>query len=299
MNGQENGWIRLTDDSFFQDFDGNFDNKIFRSSTGVFEHQTYDTRLSIKYAISGGDECYRFEGKDHCIPPGHFMVVNPKETVLSRNLGSRQTEGLSIFIAESMLKEVIQSHQLAAFQVEPFYPDDSPVPHFLEQITPAGHSAFGRFVAGLSSGPPRYDNWEELFFELSCSLIQSQAGYWHRLHLIQAVKASTRIELHNRLERARAFMLDNIGCPLSLDDISRAACLSKYALVRTFKAAYGMSPYRFFLNKKIEHSKQLLRMGRPIAEVACRLGFADHAAFGKRFVKETGLTPSAYRDAVS
>lgn len=299
MNGQENSWIRLTDDSFFRDFDGNFDNKIFRSSTGVFEHQTYDTRLSIKYAISGGDECYRFEGRDHRIPPGHFMIVNPKDTVLSRNLGSRQTEGLSIFIAESMLREAIQSHRLEAFQIEPFYPDDSPVPHFMEQITPAGDSAFGRFVAGLSNSPSLHSNWEELFFELSYCLIQSQAGYWRRLHLIQAVKPSTRIELYHRLEQARAFMLDNIGRPLCLDDISRAACLSKYALVRTFKAAYGMSPYRFFLNKKIEHSKQLLQTGKPIAEVAQRLGFADHAAFGKRFVKETGLTPSAYRDAVS
>ncbi|MCO6477519.1 MAG: helix-turn-helix transcriptional regulator [Phaeodactylibacter sp.] len=297
MKGQANGWIRLTDDSFFKDFDGNFDNKIFRSSTAAFEHRTYDTRLSIKYAIGGGKECYSFDGKDHRIPPGHYLVVNPKETVLSRNETDQLTEGLSIFIAENILKEVVNTHLTTEFPVEPFYPDDKAIPHFLEKVIPAGHSPFGRFVAGLANAPSGYANWEELFYALSFRLCQSQAVHWRRLHLIQAVRPGTRIEIYHRLERAREFMLDNIGRPLSLDEIARAALLSKYALVRAFKAVYRASPYQFFLQQKIERSKQLLQLGLPVVEVAYRLGFADHPTFTKRFKKETGITPSAFRDA--
>lgn len=76
---------------------------------------------------------------------------------------------------------------------------------------------------------------------------------------IQLPNLSTDYKKDNTLIRKAKDMLHtNLENVLKLDDICKELNLSKFQLIRLFKAHAGISPYQYFLNCKIERAKQLI-----------------------------------------
>ena len=97
------------------------------------------------------------------------------------------------------------------------------------------------------------------------------------------------------LAQAERFIRDNCTRSLKLKDIAAAAHLSVSYLVRAFKAEYGMSPHAYLVNCRVEFSRQELRRGRPLAEVAHAAGFCDQAHLQRSFKKLVAATPGHYK----
>jgi AraC family chemosensory pili system transcriptional regulator ChpD len=71
--------------------------------------------------------------------------------------------------------------------------------------------------------------------------------------------------------------------------------LSQEQLIRSFSRAMGCPPYAWHLQARLAEGRRLLRHGRPVADVAACLGFADQAHFTKHFRAAYATTPGAYR----
>ncbi|HDS1734671.1 AraC family transcriptional regulator [Pseudomonas sp. BP8] len=82
---------------------------------------------------------------------------------------------------------------------------------------------------------------------------------------------------------------------LSLDSLARTAGMGRYQLIRAFRVATGLTPHAYLLNARINQSRELLREGLELAEVAYRLGFADQSHFQRVFKAHAGVTPGQYR----
>lgn len=95
--------------------------------------------------------------------------------------------------------------------------------------------------------------------------------------------------------RAAHFIRDNCTRALKLKEICAAAELSTSYLIRAFKATHGMSPHAYLINCRIEFSRQQLRLGRPLAEVALAAGFCDQAHLQRSFKKFVAITPGQYQ----
>lgn len=95
----------------------------------------------------------------------------------------------------------------------------------------------------------------------------------------------------------RDVLAADLAAPVTLDDLARAAGLSRYHLLRVFKKATGLTPHAYRTQLRIEHAKVLLRAGRAPADVAQDCGFADQAHFANRFRHFTGATPGQYAAA--
>jgi len=54
-----------------------------------------------------------------------------------------------------------------------------------------------------------------------------------------------------RLCRAREFMGDAYGSPLTLNQISREACISPYHFHRLFKHTFEMTPHLYLTDRRI------------------------------------------------
>jgi AraC-like DNA-binding protein len=80
----------------------------------------------------------------------------------------------------------------------------------------------------------------------------------------------------------------------SLEELARRAGMGKYALVRAFKAAYGLSPHSYLLNLRINEAKKLLRAGLCPVEAAFSCGFCDQSHFTRAFSRRVGLCPAEY-----
>jgi AraC-like DNA-binding protein len=96
------------------------------------------------------------------------------------------------------------------------------------------------------------------------------------------------------VNRAVEFLQARACDHVSLEDASEASGVGLFHLIRLFQKHLGLTPYAYLTQVRIAKSRQLLRLGEPVAQVALDVGFADQAHFTKRFKQLTGTTPAFY-----
>lgn len=85
-----------------------------------------------------------------------------------------------------------------------------------------------------------------------------------------------------------------------LDKIAEKLSISKSTLIKTFKRAYNITPYRYLIDKKIEISKEFLKTSTlTIKSIALALSFTDEYYFTYMFTQKIGIPPSEYRKKFS
>jgi len=68
-------------------------------------------------------------------------------------------------------------------------------------------------------------------------------------------------------------------------------------LSRLFSSVEGKSIERYFILQKIERAKELIVYGdQNLTEIAYELGYSSQQHFSRQFKKETGLTPSHFKE---
>lgn len=84
--------------------------------------------------------------------------------------------------------------------------------------------------------------------------------------------------------------------PLDVPALARAALMSPGHFSRSFRAAYGETPYSYLMTRRIERAKALLRRGDlSVTEVCMAVGCTSLGSFSARFTELVGESPSAYR----
>jgi len=96
--------------------------------------------------------------------------------------------------------------------------------------------------------------------------------------------------------RLVAFIEEHLGSDIGIATLAELAGYSPDHFARLFKLGFGLSPYQYILQRRVERAKSLLRdRNHSIAEVAMLCGFASQAHFHTTFKARTGVTPGAYR----
>jgi len=86
--------------------------------------------------------------------------------------------------------------------------------------------------------------------------------------------------------------------PLGVDDLARAAGLSRAHFSREFRRAFGESPHAYLLTRRLERAAALLRTtDRPVVEICFAVGLKSLGSFTTSFTRTYGLSPTAYRAA--
>ena len=93
-------------------------------------------------------------------------------------------------------------------------------------------------------------------------------------------------------ERARAFIDAQPEEAITMDDLERVSDRDRWQLSRDFRAAYGTSPYRYAVLRRLEKAKAQLERGIPGTRVAADCGFSDQSHFIRQFRQTYGLAPS-------
>ncbi|MFC9295895.1 helix-turn-helix transcriptional regulator [Streptomyces sp. NPDC057011] len=84
--------------------------------------------------------------------------------------------------------------------------------------------------------------------------------------------------------------------PLDVPALARTALMSAGHFSRSFRAAYGETPYSYLMTRRIERAKALLRRGDlTVTEVCFEVGCTSLGSFSSRFTELVGESPSAYR----
>ena len=99
-----------------------------------------------------------------------------------------------------------------------------------------------------------------------------------------------------RLRRARDTIDRDYAKPLDVPALARVALMSPGHFSRSFRAAFGQTPYSYLMTRRIERAKNLLRRGDlSVTDVCMAVGCTSLGSFSARFTELVGETPSAYR----
>jgi len=99
-----------------------------------------------------------------------------------------------------------------------------------------------------------------------------------------------------RLRKAKDRIDREFDRPLDVPALARSAAMSTGHFSRSFKAAFGESPYSYLMTRRIERAKTMLRRGDTSVTDACfAVGCTSLGSFSSRFSELVGESPSAYR----
>ena len=97
------------------------------------------------------------------------------------------------------------------------------------------------------------------------------------------------------VRRAKDLIDRRYAEPLDVPTMARAALMSPAHFSRTFRGAYGETPYSYLMTRRIERAKALLRQGLSVTDACLAVGCTSLGSFSSRFTEVVGETPSQYR----
>ena len=99
-----------------------------------------------------------------------------------------------------------------------------------------------------------------------------------------------------RLNNVKQYIHEHINEPLNRDVLAAVAGFSVPHFHRIFTSYMGENISEYVRRVRLERAGRKLRMGAvDITEVALAAGYDTHAAFGKAFKQQYGLSPSEFR----
>lgn len=85
---------------------------------------------------------------------------------------------------------------------------------------------------------------------------------------------------------------------VSVDDMARAAGLSRGHFSTAFRRAFGETPHAYLMTRRLERASALLRTtDYSVAEIALCVGWQSVGSFTTSFSRTFGRSPTAYRAA--
>jgi signal transduction histidine kinase/DNA-binding LacI/PurR family transcriptional regulator/AraC-like DNA-binding protein len=114
-----------------------------------------------------------------------------------------------------------------------------------------------------------------------------------------ALKHSRKVgtDTQRLVRRAMAYIHTHYSQPLSRGVIAAYLSVNEDYLTRSFTEETGVSPIAYLNRYRVHQAKRLLEEGgHSMTEIALSVGFTDNVLFSRVFRRETGMTPSAYRD---
>ncbi|NLH04656.1 AraC family transcriptional regulator [Acinetobacter baumannii] len=148
-----------------------------------------------------------------------------------------------------------------------------------------------------------FTEMNETLFDAQKLIFEKEQSLLHCLiHLLLPYFILEEIQKPQYLYKDFLNLIDVISSSegfISLEELAQRVGLSRYAIIRLFKANVGLTPHAFQINLKINQAREQLKQGVPLAELAVNLGFSDQSHFHKAFKAHTGVTPRQFQLAAA
>jgi AraC family transcriptional regulator len=103
-----------------------------------------------------------------------------------------------------------------------------------------------------------------------------------------------------QVKRAKEILTANLDGRVLLKEVASECQLSVSHFSRAFSRTTGTAPHKWLLSHRIEVAKEKLRDGRlSLLDVALACGFADQSHLTRVFTRIVGVSPGAWRRALS
>ncbi|MDX1941483.1 MAG: AraC family transcriptional regulator [Saprospiraceae bacterium] len=255
--------------------------------------------LSIKMAF-GGKEFYEDGYCVYAVDDANYLVFNEGKLYSSYIQSDEAVESLTISFSPEFESEATRIWQARHKDLldEPFFFRANKF-YFAEQLYAHNQCVTPIAIKIKSLSRNIWRNQlqiSELYCQLYEAMLDTQQDIVIRIQNLQAEKKSTRTELYRRLNNARDFIYSCYAKPLTLDEIAQVACLSPIYFLREFKKMFGVPPYKYLQQRRIQEAKRLLETSSlSISNICALVGYDDLSSFGKLFKKYYLQSPEQFR----
>jgi len=232
-------------------------------------HDTYAIGITL-----AGVQRFDYRGVTRNSLPGGLVILHPDELHDGRAGDDRGFRYRTAYVAPADIQTMLNGRPL------PFVDGGVSASRLLRRAVLALLGDFDRPLTGLELQDGLYD--------LAIALERASRR-----------PAAAAIADREAAMRARAFIEAHLDTPFSLTQLEAETGRGRWQLSRDFRAMFGTSPYRYLVMRRLDRARSMMLVGGSIAETALVGGFADQSHFSRMFKRAFGLTPHAWRRALS
>jgi AraC family transcriptional regulator len=253
--------------------------------------------LSIKSVVKG-EVAWIVDGRDLVVDCDSFLVLNDGQKYSMDMDALRPMETCCAFFSHGFVEQVAQdaTTPLQASLDSPTRP--SPSLSFLSRLHKDSDGSILprlRSLAARCSRELQPSSFEEDFLVLSAKLVMLYKEIRAQMERVPAARASTREEVFRRLQHAREYMHGSADQQISLKEVAREACLSRYHLHRAFTRVFRQTPHAYLTGLRLEKAHASLKAGCTVTEACVEVGFSSPSSFSRLFSSHYGFPPSSVR----
>jgi AraC-like DNA-binding protein len=274
------------------------ENAVISASTRSVEYPEYRQLLSIK-AASGGEEEYFVDGRRIAVDDDSFLILNANRTYGSRVRSLKPVHSFTIFFRPGLVEDVRRALTISTARLLDSTPDEASVPvEFAEQLRPHDRciTPVLRHIHRHVAAGDAEELWiEEQLHFLLARMLRLPGEDRVAAAAVPSARAATRKELYRRLGLGLTFMQSHYRQPIGLAEIAAASRLSRFHLLRTFKAVHGVTPSVYLNRKRIRAACRLLATSSmSVTAVADAVGFGTRSTLFRQ-LRAAGISQAALR----
>lgn len=256
--------------------------------------------LSLK-CVSRGVAHYSVGRARFDVGPRSCLLLNQGQHYEIEVNDPTGVEMLVVFLAPGMVEEVLRTLEGNVTRLL----DEADAGHlggiqFFERLleaTPWLMSILDDLAQAVRAPVPDRMAIDEALLQLASHLLCQQGRAIQESRRLSTLRPAARQELYRRLLRARDFAKSCYDAPIRLQDLARAACLSPSHLLRSFRAAFGITPHQFVRDCRLQAARDLLRTtDLSVTEVCLSVGFESLGTFCSLFRRRFGVAPGGVRE---
>lgn len=255
------------------------------------------TPLTIKCTLKGNEKIQTSEDS-FVLNPGSFLILNEGQEC--EGIIENTSESFSVyfepqFVNDALINIVSSSDKLLNCSHK-FV--NQPV-SFFEKLYPHNNYLSPVIMKMRLASKFNFDdeNWlVEMYFEMLKNLVKLNREIYKEIETLPPVKLSTKTELYKRVCKAKEYIDLEYFSNLTLEKISKKACLSQFHFLRIFKSVYKLTPHQYLTKKRIEKAVLYLRnTDMSVTEICFEIGFESVSSFSWLFKNKFGLSPETFR----
>lgn len=255
----------------------------------LVQHAHHHCHVLIK--ASGADTLFTVRDKVQPLTAETAVLVNAWEphAYQHHNPEAPRTVILALYIEPGWLAEI--QHPLSLSCHPQFFP------HSCVQISKQTRKLADELAIEMWwSDAITAARLEELLFNLMISVIEPFSEYREFAALMCA--AGRRLS-DPRIRRAIAYMRDNVGAELDMDQLAAQCGLSRAHFFALFRRCTNVTPLVYGNELRMEAAiRNLVHGNASLADISYTIGFSAPSHFTRFFRQQLGITPSEYRRVV-
>ena len=228
-------------------------------------------------------------GESVIVPPNMTMHIDFPEAELEN-----PTQCIALAIDNEQIKQTLEllNHKYPYIDNDHFW--QLKLDNFHLQNSVELSQTVSRLIEICSGQTVAKDLFADLALrELLVRIIQSQ-----NLLEINSI-SSNNVSVSQRFAYITLYIKEHLCEKISIEHLSKLACMSRANFFRYFKQEFGITPIDFINSERLKLAKEL--MTRPedsIRDISMCTGFSDVNYFIRTFRKMEGITPGEYRTKV-